>query len=246
MDIIEFLNGNGIIVGEENFPRGSKKKYMWDIEYQIELMVEIQKIMMGKKSYIIPRIESSIGHEIETFIVQAKKTSKMLKLFEEKVSKNDFDYFIIEEGKKILDRANRSLDTLDENEYLKIIVRSMNNYEVCLGRVDEGNLKKEGMVICIRTIRYVSYNMIEHDCYSYIKRLKRRGYSGDIVHIINKFAEEAKLESESKNYMKVLANYPVESIKVLSKLRYDRERFTDDEWVKEINMSQSIDGIELL
>ena len=46
--------------------------------------------------------------------------------------------------------------------------------------------------------------------------------------------------------MKVLANYPVESIKVLSKLRYDRERFTDDEWAKEINMSQSIDGIELL
>ena len=123
MDIIEFLNGNGIIVGEENFPKGSKKKYMWDIDYQIALMVEIQKIMMGKKSYIIPRIESSIGHEIETFIVQAKKTSKMLKLFEEKMSKSDLDYFIIEEGNKILDRANKSLDTLDEDEYLKRIMR---------------------------------------------------------------------------------------------------------------------------
>ena len=246
MDIIEFLNGNGIIVGEENFPKGSKKKYMWDIDYQIALMVEIQKIMMGKKSYIIPRIESSIGHEIETFIVQAKKTSKMLKLFEEKMSKSDLDYFIIEEGNKILDRANKSLDTLDEDEYLKIIVRSMNNYEVCLGRVDEGNLKKDGLAISIRTTRYISYNMIEHDCYNYIKRLRKRGYKGDIINLINDFAYKANLNSASINYMTILANYPLESIKELLKLKEDRERFSDEEWIKEIGIAQKIDGIELL
>ena len=246
MDIIEFLNGNGIIVGEENFPKGSKKKYMWDIDYQIALMVEIQKIMMGKKSYIIPRIESSIGHEIETFIVQAKKTSKMLKLFEEKMSKSDLDYFIIEEGNKILDRANKSLDTLDEDEYLKIIVRSMNNYDICLGRVDEGNLKKEGLTICIRTTRYISYNMIEHDCYNYIKRLKKRGYEGDIIKLINDFAYKSDLNKDSIDYITVLSNYPLESIKTLLKLKEDRERFSDEEWIKEIGIAQKIDGIELL
>ena len=122
----------------------------------------------------------------------------------------------------------------------------MNNYEVCLGRADEGNLKKEGMTISIRTIRYISYNMIEHDCYNYIKRLRKRGYKEDVSYIIKDFAYKSKLDNESINYMMVLANYPIESTKALLKLKYDRDRFTNDEWIKEIEIAQKIDGIELL
>ena len=157
LDIIEYLNSNGIIVGEENFPRIKNKKKEWNVKNQISLIIEVQKILKGKKSYIIPRIESSIGHEIESFIVQTKKISKMIKLYEEKYYKDDFDYFIIEEGNKILARANRTINALDEDMYLKLILRSMNNYEICLGKVDEGNLKKDGMIICIRSTRYISY-----------------------------------------------------------------------------------------
>ena len=246
MDIIEFLNSNGIIVGEENFPKGMKKKYVWDTDKQISLIIEVQKILKGKKINIIPRIESSIGREMESFMVQRKKMLKMVKSFEEKYNKSDFDLFIIEEGNKILNRANKSLNALDEEEYLKIIIRSMNNYDICLGRVDEGNLKKEGLTINIRTIRYISYNMIEHDCYNYIKRLKKRGYKGDITKLINDFAYKSNLNRESIDYMTVLSNYPIESIKTLLKLKEDRDRFSDEEWINEIRIAQKIDGIELL
>ena len=115
LDIIEYLNSNGIIVGEENFPRIKNKKKEWNVKNQISLIIEVQKILKGKKSYIIPRIESSIGHEIESFIVQTKRISKMIKLYEEKYYKDDFDYFIIEEGNKILARANRTINALDED-----------------------------------------------------------------------------------------------------------------------------------
>ena len=249
MDILEFLNSNGIIVGEENFPKGSRKKYIWDTDNQISLIIEVQKILRGKKTNIIPRVESSIGKEIESFIVQTKKTLKMIRSFEEKYNKSDFDLFIIDEGNKILNRANKSLNTLDEDEYLKIIIRSMNDYDICLGRVDEGNLKKEGLTICIRTTRYISYNMIEHDCYNYIKRLKKRGYEGDIIKLINDSAEKVSsfdLNKDSIDYITVLSNYPLESIKTLLKLKEDRERFSDEEWIKEIGIAQKIDGIELL
>ena len=155
MDILEFLNGNGIIVGEENFSKENKKKYIWDTENQISLIIEVQRILKGKKTNMIPRIESSIGKEVESFIVQTKRILRMIRSFEEKYNKCDFDLFIIEEGNKILNRANKSLSSLDEDEYLKIIIRSMNNYDICLGRVDEGNLKKEGLTINIRTIRYI-------------------------------------------------------------------------------------------
>ena len=107
MDILEFLNSNGIIVGEENFPKGSRKNYIWDIDNQISLIIEVQKILKGKKINIIPRVESSIGKEIESFIVQTKKTLKMIRTFEEKYKKSDFDLFIIDEGNKILSRSNK-------------------------------------------------------------------------------------------------------------------------------------------
>ena len=246
MDILEFLNSNGIIVGEGNFPKSSRKKYIWDTDNQISLIIEVQKILKGKKTNIIPRVESTVGKEIESFIVQTKKTLKMIRSFEEKYNKSDFDLFIIDEGNKILSRANKSLNTLDEDEYLKIIIRSMNNYDICLGRVDEGNLKKEGLTICIRTTRYISYNMIEHDCYNYIKRLKKRGYKGDIIKLINDFAYKSNLDKDSIDYMTVLSNYPLESIKTLLKLKEDRERFSDEEWIKEIDIAKKIDGIELL
>ena len=170
----------------------------------------------------------------------------MIKLYEEKYYKDDFDYFIIEEGNKILARANRTINALDEDMYLKLILRSMNNYEICLGKVDEGNLKKDGMIICIRSTRYISYNMLEHDCYNYIKRLKKKGYSGNVMEIVNDFSQKSGLGNESIDYIRVLVNYPIEAIKILSKIKYDRSRFTNDEWVKEINMAQRIDGIELL
>ena len=81
MDILEFLNNNGIIVGEENFPKENKKKYIWDTEKQISLIVEVQKILRGKKTNVIPRIESSIGKEVESFIVQTKKVLRIDKIF---------------------------------------------------------------------------------------------------------------------------------------------------------------------
>lgn len=246
MDIIEFLNDNGIIVGEENFPKGSRKNYKCDIDNQISLIIEVQKIIMGKKMNTIPRIESAIGKEIESFIVQTKKIFKMLNLLDENINKSDFDFFILEAGNKILKRANKSIDALNEEDYLKIIVRSMNNYEICLGRVDEGSLRKEGMTISIRTIRYISYNMIEHDCYNYIKRLRKKGCKEDISYIIKDFSYKANLNIESINYMMLLANYPIESVKILLKLKYDLDRFTNDEWIKEIEAAQKIDGIELL
>lgn len=246
MDILEFLNDNGVIVGEKNFPKNNEKKYIWDTDNQISLIIQIQKILRGKKTNIIPRVESSIGKEIESFTVMAKKTLKMIKSFEEKYNKNDFDIFIIDEGNKILSRANKSLNALDEDEYLKIIIRSMNNYDICLGRVDEGNLKKEGLIIYTRTTRYISYNMIEHDCYNYIKKLKKRGYEGDIIKLINDFAYKSNLNRDSINYMTVLSNYPLESIKTLLKLKEERDKFSDEEWIKEIGIAQKIDGIELL
>ena len=174
MDILEFLNDNRVIVGESTFPKEKAKKNIINTNEQISLVVEIQKILIGRKTTMLPRIESSIGKDIANFIVQIKKIEKMIEILDEKNKKSNFDYFIIEEGNKALDRAKNSLNSLNDKEYLELIMRSMNNYEICLGRVDEGNLIKINNIINIRTIRYLSYNLLENDCYNYIKRLRKK------------------------------------------------------------------------
>ena len=43
-----------------------------------------------------------------------------------------------------------------------------------------------------------------------------------------------------------LANYPIESMKLLLKLKYDKSKFTEEQWIEQINLSKKIDGKELL
>ena len=221
MDILYYLNCNGIIVGEDRFQKESKIKDYWDVDAQISLIIEVQKILKGNKATILPRIESTIGKEVETFIVQTRKLSRLVSLLEEKSYKSDFDNNILNEASNVLIRAKKSINSLNEQEYLELIMRSMNNYEICLGRVDEGNLKREEMTINIRTIRYLSYNMVENDCYSYIKRLKKRGYKDSIEYIIKTFVDKTDLDEKSNRYINILASYPAESTKTLLKINYD-------------------------
>ena len=78
MDILEFLNDNRVIVGESTFPKEKAKKNIINTNEQISLVVEIQKILIGRKTTMLPRIESSIGKDIANFIVQIKKIEKMI------------------------------------------------------------------------------------------------------------------------------------------------------------------------
>ena len=178
--------------------------------------------------------------------MQIKKIEKMIEILDEKNKKSNFDYFIIEEGNKALDRAKNSLNSLNDKEYLELIMRSMNNYEICLGRVDEGNLIKINNIINIRTIRYLSYNLLENDCYNYIKRLRKKGIDINTEEIINCFLNKWNLDDKSLRYINVLANYPIESMKLLLKLKYDKSKFTEEQWIEQINLSKKIDGKELL
>ena len=58
MDILEFLNDNRVIVGESTFPKEKAKKNIINTNEQISLVVEIQKILIGRKTTMLPRIES--------------------------------------------------------------------------------------------------------------------------------------------------------------------------------------------
>ncbi len=247
MDITDYLTNNGVIVGKEFFLTNIEQKKTINIDKQLELIVFTQNLLMKQKETIIPRIDSSIGKDIENFKVQIKRNTRAINLLKEKKNKSELDFFIAEEGTKIIKRANDTLDALDNELYLRLIKRSMKNYEICLGRVDEGNLKLDDYgVIKIRTIKYISYNLVESDCYSYIKRLKKREWKKDINDLIKKFIHLSALSSDSENYIRILSSFPLEQMRVLSKYRIEGTMRLDEEWINELNLANKKDGKELL
>lgn len=244
MDIITYLNNNNIIV-DENITRKSDRNII-DISNQIDLIVMIQGRLMNNGITIIPRINSTIGKDVESFRVQNKKVEKILKSISLNSYKNNLDYYILEKGTIALDRAKKSFDIMDNKIYFELIRRSMNNYEMCLGRVDEGNLKlEENGVLKIRTTKYISYNLIENDLFNYIKRVKRRGFNIRTEKVIDEFIYKSSLSETSKNYLTALCNYPFETMKLIYKYR-DYEDNNYDEWIKKIKVAIEIDGDEII
>ena len=110
MNIITYLNNNNIIV-DENITRKSDRNII-DINNQIDLIVMIQSRLMNNGVTIIPRINSTIGKEVESFRVQNKKVEKILKSISLNNNKSNLDCYILEKGTIALDRAKKSFDTM--------------------------------------------------------------------------------------------------------------------------------------
>lgn len=244
MDIITYLSNNNIIV-DENLTRKNDRSSI-DISNQIDLIVMIQSRLMNNGITIIPRINSTIGKDVENFRVQIKKVEKGLKSINSNNKKSDLDLYILEKANIALNRAKKSFDTMDNEIYFELIRRSMNNYEMCLGRVDEGNLKiEENEVLKIRTVKYISYNLIEHDLFNYIKRVKRKKFNIQVEEVIDEFVYKSSLSEKSKNYLTALCNYPFETMKLIYKYRYYDDN-DYDEWTKKIKAAIEIDGDEII
>lgn len=244
MDIITYLNNNNIIV-DEKFSRVSDKRNL-DVNKQIELIIMVQGKLISNGVTIIPRINSTIGRDIESFRVQIKKVEKKLNELNLNNNKNGLDYYILEEGLKSLERAKRSFSSMDNNTYYDLIRRSMRNYELCLGRVDEGNLKiDDNGTLKIRTVKYISYNLIEHDLFNYIKRVKRKNFNIQVEEIIDEFIYKSSLSDNSRNYLKSICNYPTETMKLIYKYE-STDNEGSDEWVKRIKSTIDIDGDEIV
>ena len=185
---------------------------------QIENIVLFHNRMGCYKENLLPRIGASIGREIDNYNLQMILIGKYIKEIENKNNLNSIDFYLIRNGEMLLNKGRKALNHIYSNNYRKLIYRSMRNYEVCLSRVDENNLfVEENNKIFIGTIKYLAYNLKEHDIYSYIKKIKRKDIEFSIEEVIDYYIKIANLESDSKQYLRALCSYPNEEFKVLER-----------------------------
>ena len=169
MDIYEYLSSRSIIISDEKFKDNAEVS----VSDQIQLISDAHKRLLDGKEAIIPRIQSVIGREFEGYKVDIKKNKNYINKIINNKSTNYIEDYLIDEGSRIIKKAQETLSLLDLEIYFSIIKRSMKRYEICLGRVDESSLKRDkNEIIYIRSNKYIVYDLLESDCYNYIKKSK--------------------------------------------------------------------------
>ena len=243
MDIYEYLSSRSIIISDEKFKDNAEVS----VSDQIQLISDAHKRLLDGKEDIIPRIQSVIGREFEGYKVDIKKNKNYINKIINNKSTNYIEDYLIDEGSRIIKKAQETLSLLDLEIYFSIIKRSMKRYEICLGRVDESSLKRDkNEIIYIRSNKYIVYDLLESDCYNYIKKIKRRKKGYGINNIIDEFVNKSALDQGSIKYLRILSIYPNESMKILNKCRNGRIDITNEDVVSKFRNAKECDGIKLL
>lgn len=241
-ELNSYLENRGIYVLNDKITK-DKCKDDKSIYKQIDNIVFFHNKIGQYKENLFPRIGATIGKEVNAYYSQIILVSKYLRKIEDKSTLNPIDFYLINRGEALINIGQKSLNHIYSNGFKRLINRSMKNYEVCLTRVDEGNLKVEDDGrITVSTIRYLTYNLKEHDIYSYIKKIKRRETDLNIEDLINYYIKVSELDNSSREYLRALASYPNEEFRIIEKYILGKLQVEEMEALRTLYKARSIDS----
>jgi hypothetical protein len=235
MELRDYLFEKEVLVADKSF-KSLKEYNEEDVLKQIALARNLHNIFMGYSIYGSTRINSTIGKLIESIKVDLKKCKVNLNEVNNKSEKNKMDEFLINNGELILKKVEDTLLFLKEVDYCGIIKRSMKKNEICLGKIDEGNLRvfKE---IEISSLKDISYNLVEEDIYHYLRKVRRRNPNSKLFKYINKYVEDAFLGDNSRQYIKILLLVPYDTIRNWRKYSINKKGLSSEDYVNIITKS---------
>lgn len=182
------------------------------------------------------RINSIIGRKIEGIKVEVKRAKEDLTRIYRKSNLNKYELFLINNGSEIINRCDQSLRDFKNINFINLARRSMKKNELCLGRIDEGNLRvMEG--IEIGNLRGLYYNLIEEDVYEYLKRVRRKNPSINLDEVVDKYISISNLTEDSRRYLKILLDIPYDTLRQWRKYRNNKKNLSIEEYLDGISKS---------
>ncbi|MGL5086440.1 MAG: hypothetical protein ACRC68_12105 [Clostridium sp.] len=246
-NLYSYFTNKDIKIVNKRFETRNSAISLENIKFQIDNVIKFQSLCKGYTDNILPRIGGSIGRDLESYKVQIKNLEIDIISIKNKSIKNRVDILLAEEGDKLLRAGIDAINRVENSGYNNIIRRSMRNYEICLGSVSENNLRvNDDGKIEVGTIKYLTYNLLEHDFYSYIKHLRKRNNKMDIDELIYYFVEKALLENNSIEYLKALLSYPIESLRLWDKYRRNKKELTQEQYIEGFYRAKRNDDNELI
>lgn len=211
---------------------------------QIILIIAVQNTLEGYYGKAT-RINSSIGKKVESIKVDLKRLSRDLYKLDEKKDKSSMDEFLLLYGEGLIKRGEVVISYLSDIDYIGLIKRSMKKNEICLGRVDESNLRVFERLE-IGSIKGISYNLVEEDIYGYIKKIRRRNNDLDLKKFIDEFVSLSYLDRDSIEYIKILLSIPYDSLKYWQKYRQNKRELTPEDYLKNIREAMAYETNSLI
>lgn len=226
------LMSNGIQLVDKKKIYNKKEYDIKMLKNHIDNLVYFHNIFNNSINLYTLGLSSNIWKDIENFKVWNRRCKRVLEILN------------CMECEIIVKRAEYCIESIYKLPYIKMITRSMENKEVCVGKPYETNIWND-FNLKIIDISKINFNMKEIDCYKFLGRLKRKGENLEWNSIISYFLEHEYLNDYSKNYIMALLSYPYETMRYIQKL-YFMNIYNRDEVVEKILELISIDGNSLI
>lgn len=205
-----------------------------NVNKQLHIISDVHKLSCGFNGYLKKRINNQTCKLYEEEKIQLRKFKKNYRRIKEEGPDNKIEQIVFNEGDKIIERAELVINNIEENGYMELIRRSMDNIEICLTDVSFDNLGMVDNSIAIVNFEDIAYNMVEMDCYYFLAKLKRKGFNVDFDKAVELFCELESLDRSSDIYIKSLLSFPYEFLKIFGKYRQNKKNWNEDEYVRRL------------
>lgn len=215
------------------------------VEEQIFNINEFHTRTLGYMELMNKRLDNNIGKTVEQYKVYIRRLEKELDNLNKKGPSNNFEKQLVEYGDLYLKRAKKCIDNIYMNNYIGLIMRSMNRAEVCLGNTSFDNLRKES-ILEVRSVDNCCYNMLEMDLIYFLGKIRRKGVEVDFNILIKEFCRLEALESDSEKFILSILSYPYEFMKCCNRYRERTKKWTEDEYALKLEKAILLDGYSLI
>lgn len=232
-DLYEFMNEKKIEVAHDSkcFYECNK-----DIYTQLEILIDIHRRIKEYRDNLNPRLGGNIGKRIQGYKNLIRKLEISLQKSSYQNVKNEFDIYIYTNGKNILKNIKNRIESIERNGYKSIIKRSIENYEICIGRCDGGSLNRNGEWIYLKDIKKMKYDLLEEDAITLLQKSIRKNQDMNLLDLINKYVNELNLGEFSYKYILDSVNVPVDILKVWNKYIEGKTDMAPEEYVNLIKL----------
>lgn len=238
-----FLMDNGVLVFQDN------KKFIVDKDIDtekacdhIKILNEFHNASKGYMDSILERLPNGLGTEVEEMKVLLKvliREEKKLRKYQDlSVVENE----IVSVIESFINKAHKAIELINNCNYHSLLRRSMKNYEICLGKASENNIKMQDIIV-IKDISKVEYNMVEIDLYNYLYKLKKQKANIDYNKVIEKFCLLEGLSYESYKFICGILSFPLEFAKFVSKNNRNYIEMQDEELIEKMKKAIEIDNM---
>lgn len=243
---VEYLKSKGIYVVKQ-FNRNSKQEHLTldRIKEQISIINEFHKRTLGYTGIMNKRLENNIGKIVERYKIYIKRLKRYLEQISNFKNRSNFEEKLNEVGGKYLIRSQKCIDNLYKNNYIDLIIRSMNKVEMCLEDNYFDNLRRVKDIQVIN-VKNCCYNMVEMDLVYFLNKIKRKNKNINFNELIEDFCIDECLNDNSFQFVVSILSYPYQFMKCCNRYRYNVKDWTEDEYLFRLDKSIDEDGESLI